>query len=257
MAMETRYELIVEYLGYGYHGWQAQPQVKTVQGTLEKVLRFVTGHERVRTLAAGRTDAGVSAEAMPVQLILDKPVNTEDLLPLLNAHLPTDIRVLYWEQVPDTFSVLEKVEWKMYRYRFSLRNLVAPPAAPLVAGVPGPLDQELMEACAALFLGEHDFRAYGYKLAPETDTVREVRLSALKYHLAPGQGLPRHWEYTVASGGFMRHQVRLMVGAIIACGQGQLSLEEVKGSLKNPAQASHYHLAPAAGLCLTVVKYKD
>ncbi|HAP58413.1 MAG TPA: tRNA pseudouridine(38-40) synthase TruA, partial [Cytophagales bacterium] len=222
--METRYELIVEYLGYGYHGWQTQPQVKTVQGTLERVLRYVTGHERVRTLAAGRTDAGVSADAMPVQLILDSPVDTETMLPKLNDHLPTDIRVIFWEKASGSFNILESVEWKMYSYRFSLKKLVGPRAAPFVAGVAGPLDTQRMEACAALFEGNHDFRAYGYQVPSDAETERMIRLSKLEYHIAPGNGLPRLWEYSVMSAGFMRHQVRLMVGSIIACGQGQLKL---------------------------------
>ncbi|HAA23850.1 MAG TPA: hypothetical protein DCP28_35640, partial [Cytophagales bacterium] len=70
-------------------------------------------------------------------------------------------------------------------------------------------------------------------------------------------GLPRLWEYSVMSAGFMRHQVRLMVGSIIACGQGQLKLADVAQSLQDPEAANHYHLAPAAGLRLVMVKYKE
>ncbi|MEL6536949.1 MAG: tRNA pseudouridine(38-40) synthase TruA [Bacteroidota bacterium] len=255
--METRYELIVEYLGYGYHGWQSQPQVKTVQGTLERVLRYVTGHERVRTLAAGRTDAGVSADAMPVQLILDQPVDTDAMLAKLNEHLPTDIRVIFWDKAPKGFNILEAVDWKMYSYRFSLRNLVSPSAAPFLAGVPGPLDTPRMEECAQLFEGTHDFRVYGYQVDQDTETQRTLRLSKLEYHFVPDEDLPRHWELRVMSRGFMRHQVRLMAGAIIACGQGELSLDEVKQSLEKPEEANHYYLAPAPGLRLVMVKYKS
>ena len=252
--MESRYLLTLRYLGYGYRGWQKQPQVKTVQGTLERTILYLTGMERIRTLAAGRTDAGVSAEAMPVMLITDAPIDPIQLLQDLRQTLPIDIEALALVAQADTFSILESVQEKEYRYRFAERPL-HPFTAPHLAPTGLILAPEAMLQGAGTFLGSHDFRAYTYQPKPDTVTMREIvssELIALPPGTLPYQNRPA-WEFRVRARGFLRHQVRLMAGTLMAIGQGHLSLAAVRESLNQPEQTHHYLLAPAEGLTLHAV----
>ena len=155
------YLLKIQYLGFRYHGWQKQPDVLTVERMMERTFAYVLGRKNFKLLAAGRTDAKVSANMAFVELFLDKsPLPEDDFLSLLNDNLPQDIRCLEIAEVDKTFNVMDAPKRKEYIYLFSFGEKSHPFAAPYMTTIAGPLDLATMQEAATLFEGTHDFRNY-------------------------------------------------------------------------------------------------
>ena len=113
----VRVKLVVQYDGKNFSGWQLQPQKRTVQGELEKVLSFLL-KEDIRIYASGRTDTGVSSYGQVVHFDCNQNVNTKKLLDSLNGLTPDDIAVTSCEIVPETFDARFSAKKKTYFYYF-------------------------------------------------------------------------------------------------------------------------------------------
>lgn len=220
----TRLKLLVAWDGRAYAGWQAQQNAPSVQDTLQAALGRLGAQPSFRAVAAGRTDAGVHAEAMPIHWDLPSHfrVPVERLARALNAHLPADIAVLGAEVAPPNFHARFSCTERRYIYRL----LVARERHPLYAGralhVMPPLRAEAMNEAAQGLTGTHDFAAFATQ--EERQTVRELRL----LHVRPG---PLVWEIHVHGESFLRHMVRGLVGTLLLVGQGKLGAGEVQGIL--------------------------
>jgi tRNA pseudouridine38-40 synthase len=152
-------KLTLSYDGYGYHGWQIQPGVPTVQGLLAEVIESLTG-ERLLPQASGRTDAGVHALAQVASFRTGSPIPLQNLKIVLNDRLPPSIRVLSVEEAAPDFHARHSARAKTYEYRI-YRGEVCPPFLFRYAWhYPYPLDEAAMAAAAALVVGEHDFTSF-------------------------------------------------------------------------------------------------
>ncbi|PTA67559.1 tRNA pseudouridine(38-40) synthase TruA [Deinococcus arcticus] len=229
-----RLRLTVAWDGAPYAGWQAQANAPSVQDTLHAAFARL-GPAPFRPVAAGRTDAGVHAEAMPVHVDLpaDFRVPPARLARALNAWLPPTVAVLDAAPAPPGFHARFSCLERRYVYRL----WCAPQRHPLWAGralhVPQPLDMAAMNAAAQALTGTHDFAAFATQ--EDRQTVRELR--ALTVVPGPGANGDGIWAIHVHGESFLRHMVRGLVGTLLLAGQGKLDPAGVAAILRSRQRA--------------------
>ncbi|MCG8615265.1 MAG: tRNA pseudouridine(38-40) synthase TruA, partial [Desulfobacterales bacterium] len=246
------YLVHIQYLGFRFHGWQRQPGVKTVESMVVKTLAFILGHEDFKILGAGRTDAMVSAGDAAFELFMKQEIDPEALLADLNHNLPPDIRALSVNAVGPAFNIIQAPKTKTYQYLFSFGEKPHPFCAPFMANFREDLDISLMTEGAERFTGAHDFVRYCTRPGEQTTTRRDIRESRIEPNTRITASFfpSRTWVYRVTAKGFMRHQVRLMMGQLIALGQGRISLADLEASLSGKIREPLDTIAPASGLML-------
>ncbi len=148
------------YDGTPFHGWQVQPDLTTVQGTLAQAIQRITG-ETVLPQGSGRTDAGVHALAQVASFALDSPIPPANFHRALNHALPPSIRVLSIEHAPARFHARHSALRKTYEYRIHPSgSICSPMLAPYVWACPFPLDLATLQQAATHILGTHDFASF-------------------------------------------------------------------------------------------------
>ena len=238
-----RIRIHLAYDGGGFYGWQVQPELPTIQGTLEAVLSGIEGAP-VDVAGSGRTDAGVHALDQVAAFNLANPIPPENLRRAMNRLLPHSIRVLSAEEAPADFHPRFHATAKTYEYRMARGEVCMPFEWPYVLHHPYPLDEERMVRLARAFEGEHDFTAYA--AADERDAegrskVRRVFSSLLERS-------PGHLTYRIRGSGFLKHMVRNVVGTLIEAGKGNIADGDVLPAKCGPT-------VPARGLFLVSVEY--
>lgn len=246
------YLFSISYFGARYKGWAIQPGQATVQGKLEKVLRFVLGHDDFSVLGGSRTDAGVSCLGGYVQIFLREKTEIESLLPAINQYLPQDIRLNSVREVRSNFNLIQSVNQKTYRYYFSNSDEFHPFASAYLVNIPRHLDWERMKESVKIFVGTHDFQAFCTPSPNKTDYFREI-ISAGIYPSTEflGQYFPQEiFFFEVTGKGFLHHQVRIMMNAIWGIGKGELAMDELSQMLIKAENLEKIAPAPANGLLL-------
>lgn len=250
---DSYYLVRLQYLGFRFHGWQKQPDVKTVQGTLEKTLKFIFDHDTFKTLASGRTDAMVSANEAYCHLTTKTSYETDWLLVELNKNLPQDIRVLEVKEMDASFDIIQAAKVKEYHYLFSHGTRNHPFCAAMMTGKNSVLDIKLMQKGAKLFEGKHNFKKYTKRANDLTVFEREVFSSEIVQNdLYTANFFPSEsYLYKVTGPGFMRYQIRIMMGTLFLLGSGEIDLEGFKKTLTNwDDEIVLNEIAPASGLIL-------
>ena len=261
MSYNYSYLITVEYLGFRWHGWQKQPDLKTVHWAIDKTLNFIAKGVKKKSIGVGRTDAKVSSKGFCFQMFIDEKINEEEFLQLFNKNLPSDIRASKIKPITDkNFNIIQHPKVKEYRYYFSVGTKNHPYAAPFITGYLDDLNIETMKAAARLFEGEHDFTHYCKRPNEATKVVRSVLCckivenTDLKASFFPDKS----YVLIVKGEGFLRNQIRLMMGALEKVGQGEYSLDLIKESLEfNNALKLAKVVAPASGLHLHNIEFKE
>jgi tRNA pseudouridine38-40 synthase len=248
-----------QFLGYRFHGWQKQPNTKTLHLMIDKTLRYVLQNQSFKTLAASRTDAKVSAQEAAFELFLrDEPLKNLPLfLEEFNVNLPQDFRALSIEEVSSDFNIIQDSKFKEYHYVFTQGEKCHPFCAPIMTTILEPLDIELMKKGAQLFQGLHNFKSYCYKATDNGLYKRELKTCKLiKNTLYTANFFPdESYILQVIGKGFGRHQIRLMMGALIKLGRGEVDLNFIENSLKQESLISIDYIAPASGLILNKIQF--
>ncbi|MDT7830600.1 tRNA pseudouridine(38-40) synthase TruA [Pricia sp. S334] len=255
MSKERHAYLIrLQYLGFRYSGWQIQPEHLTVEGMLTKTLKYVLPEGTdFKILGAGRTDAKVSALNAAFELLIHRPIDDfEDLLAILNTNLPPDIRILSIKPSSDKFNIIKDAKNKQYVYLFSFGGKNHPFCAPFLASIQENLDLGLMKKAARIFEGTHDFANYTVKEKRNSNTIRTISSCRLgENELLTASFFPkRSYLLTVEGPGFLRYQIRMIMGALIQLGRGGLSLQDIKVSLQEGTVFPLSYIAPGSGLLL-------
>jgi tRNA pseudouridine38-40 synthase len=240
--------LIIEYDGSGYHGFQWQNGLPSVQKELEKAIRKLTG-ERRRVISASRTDAGVHAKGQVVGFRTRSELSTSNLVNGLNHYLPRDIAVKAAYKVNDDFRVRRDAISREYSYYI----LNSPTRSPIREGrvhrVANPLNIAAMNQAAQTLIGQHDFASFvngdGSWLE---STVRNVFRAEVG---RDGEMVT----FRMAANSFLPHQVRATVGTLIRVGLGRMNLDEFRSIIEARLPGTAGPTAPACGLCLDRVNY--
>ena len=261
------WKLTLAYDGTAFHGWQVQPALPTVQGTLAAALREITG-ETVLPQGSGRTDAGVHAAGQVASFALEAPIPPPNLLRALNRKLPSAIRVLTAEHAPETFHARHSALRKTYEYRIFPRTpldpsqperICPPPLAPFVWDCPWAIRLDRVQTAAETILGEHDFTSFA-ATDPELDERTGTREPASRTAI---RRIDRScWQqeldllvYRVTGSGFLHHMVRNLVGTFVDAGAGRLAPEAIPAILAARDRRVAGPTAPARGLLLLSVEY--
>ena len=257
-------KVVLSYDGAEFSGWQVQPDVVTVQGTLASAIGRITG-EKVLPQGSGRTDAGVHALAQVMTFVTESSVPTENFVKALNDILPAAVRVLEASEAPPEFHARHSARAKTYRYRIYRESVCPPFLARYVWHYPYPLEERAMIRSAALVVGEHDFTSFA-AVDPERRTHREAAEMRDETDPEPISHVRRifssAWErtggefvYTVRGSGFLHHMVRNLVGTFILVGKGTLQAEDMTRILETRSRSAAGPTAPAGGLYLVNVEY--
>ncbi len=248
-------KITLAYDGSDFYGWQVQPGLATVQGTLAGALQRVTG-EDVLPQGSGRTDAGVHALAQVASCELESRIPAENLVIALNDVLPAAIRVLRIEEMPPGFHARKSAKAKSYEYRIYRGDICPPFLARYVYHHPYPLFEAAMAEAAAAVVGEHDFTSFA-AVDPEKGREEEEQRSNVRT-IFSSQIARRHEElvYSVRGSGFLHHMVRNLVGMFLLVGKTRLKPGDVSAILQARSRAANPGAtAPASGLYLVGVEY--
>lgn len=244
----SKFALTIEYDGTRYHGWQIQNDQRTIQGSLESAMQKLTQHS-VRIIGSGRTDTGVHARNQIAHFDSPSDAFSEDNFRLgLNAYLDEDIVVKKCQRVPDDFHARFWARQRDYSYTLSTK--------PLAIGreyrwyVRNSLDPALLEQCAEVVRGEHNFLSFMHARSDTENTICDIVESS--WIIAP-----KKLRYLICGNRFLHNMVRCLVGTMIEVARGRYSLEQFRLFIELPDTETPVVRAPARGLVLERVHYKD
>jgi tRNA pseudouridine38-40 synthase len=240
-------KLTLAYDGTPFHGWQRQPNLRTVQGELEQALGRLLNHE-VHLTGSGRTDAGAHAHGQVASLGTIRPIETGAVLRGANALLPPEIRVLQVEEAPAEFHARHSARAKTYEYRLCRDWVVSPFHCRYVYRFPYPLDPHTLDAAGRLFIGTHDFTSFSATAAEAEDRVRTI-------YGASWERNGNAWIFRIRGNGFLQYMVRTIVGTLLAAGQGRMDPERIPSIFEARDRRLAGPSAPAHGLHLVSVEY--
>ena len=237
-----RLRLTLEYDGTGFHGWAAQPELRTVEGELRGALGEL--YRSFESLAvAGRTDTGVHALGQVASVEVDGGPPAQRAAEALNTVLPDDVAVAGVEEEAPGFHARHSARSRAYRYRIFRRRTPSPFEARRSWWVPRPLDVGKLERSAGLLVGEHDFRAF---------TPTETQHEAFRREVLAARWVERggHLDFEIEADSFLRHMVRTLVGTMV-----DLDAERLPALLEGAERSEAGRTAPPWGLYLQRVTY--
>ena len=246
-------KLTLSYDGTAYAGWQIQPDQRTLQETLEIALEKIVG-KKTRTVASGRTDAGVHALEQVISFATECELSIDVLQKALNAHLPTDIAILEVREAAPGFHAIRDAIRKRYRYVIhdaAVRDVFARHYAWHLARR---LDSEAMHRAAQNLVGTHDLRSFETTGSERLSSVRTI--SDIRVRRQEENNLSRI-VIEVEADGFLYNMVRAIVGSLVEVGRGARGegwLAEVVAAKDRRAAGM---TAPPQGLFLVHVTYDD
>ena len=255
------YFIELQFLGFRYSGWQKQPHQKTIEGMLVKTLKFILPDRKFKILGTSRTDAKVSAMEAAFELYLkDEPLeDLSEFINIFNINLPPDIKVVRIKKVNKNFNIINDCLEKEYIYLFSHGTKNHPFSAPFITGVQEELDLELMKEAASLYVGTHSFKAYTTKDSLKKQLTRLVYSCEIVHNdILQANFFPeKSYALIIKATGFLRYQVRMIMAALIGVGKHELTLEDIKESLKEDTTQVFTSIAPGSGLMLRSLSFEE
>jgi tRNA pseudouridine38-40 synthase len=246
-----RFKLTIEYAGTRYSGWQIQQNARTVQGEIDRSVRTVTGRNDFELYGSGRTDAGVHALAQVAHLDVSTSVPAETLRRRLNDELPADINILAADPVPHRFHARHDAVARRYVYQLAVRRTAF--AKPYVWWIKDPIDVDRMREAARAFVGMRDFQSFAAtERGAGEDKSTLVLVEGLEI-VADGDLVL----VAIEGSHFLWKMVRRIVGVLVEIGRGGLEPDAAAALLDESSAAPARLTAPASGLFLERVYYKD
>lgn len=255
--MIHHYKIVLQYKGTRYLGWQIQPESAglTVQGELNKALEVISKSKNVKSLGAGRTDAGVHALGQVAKVGIELSIDSANLVKALNVNLPDDIRVLSCELSDEEFFPTVHAKSKEYHYRFTCTRTFTAFQNDLIQNHPFELDIEKMREACKVLVGTHDFSNFFCEGTEVASNVREIFECEI-LEIPQGEWmLPKHYVFRIVGNGFLKQMVRLLMGALWNIGRGKITIADLKKSLGPEKVQRLGPVAPPHGLYMVRVNY--
>jgi tRNA pseudouridine38-40 synthase len=245
----TRLALVIEYDGTNYFGFQWQEKVSTIQGELEKALSNLTG-EKLRVVAASRTDTGVHARGQVVSFDTGSSLPAETFVHGLNHYLPEDIAVKSAYRIKGSFLVRSMATSREYSYRILNSQTRSPITARFAHRIADELDVEAMHRASQILVGIHDFASFASGISDIKDksTIRQVYETKVE---RDGELII----FNIVANAFIRHQIRSTIGALVQVGLNKMSETEFIGIMEARKPGLAGPTLPSCGLCLIRVNY--
>lgn len=239
-----RYLITFSYDGTKYSGYQKQPNLKTIQGEIETSLKKINGGKEVTIHSSGRTDKGVHAINQKAHFDFDKDINCYKLRCAINRYIDDDIYIKSVQKVSDNFHARYMVKKKTYVYKINI-GIYNPIERNYVFQYNRPLDLNKLLEQANYLVGTHDFSAFVNKEDGIKDFVRTIySVSVCKEDDII--------TITFVGNGFIKYQIRNMVGALIECNNKNKNIKQI---LESKKRESYGKIAPSCGLYLYDVEY--
>ena len=241
----ARFKITIQYDGTKFFGWQFQPEKRTVQDELEKVISTFSDGEKIKVFGAGRTDTGVHALSQVAHFDLNTDLDTCNLIKALNAHLSEDILVESLDVVPADFHARYSAQIRYYRYQCYTGNNVL---FRNQSWITGQLDQSILQSVAETVVGEHDFLSFCKFRIDMKSTVCKIYESVWKKQ-------DKMLIYYVSGNRFLHHMVRYLTGTMVEISREKFTIESFLNLLNNPEKNVQIFKAPPQGLILEKVDY--
>lgn len=243
-----RFLIKFSYDGTNYSGFQTQPGLNTIQEKLEEALAIINNGQKTNIVATGRTDKGVHALCQYAHADIDVDITEYKLKRAMNSNLPDDIHVIETHIVPNDFHARYFVKNKEYKYYINLGEY-NPLERNYVFQYNYILNVDKMKDAIQVFLGTHDFRAFVTESKEKENCVRTINYVNVEQE-------NNKLIITFRGDGFLRYQVRNMVGILIRVGENKISTEDVERILMSKDRTTTGKTAPPEGLYLTNVSYE-
>lgn len=244
----SRFKLTIEYDGTGYHGWQRQNNLPTIQGEIEAAIKNVV-QKSVDLSIAGRTDAGVHALAQVAHVDIETGISPDKLRLAINHFLAhKGIAVLNCEHAPDDFHARFNAKARSYTYKIINRR------APLTLDknrayhIARPINVLAMQKAALYLLGTHDFSTFRDSECQAQSPIKTLDILEIFQH-------KENITIFCKSKSFLHHQVRNMVGSLCLVGLDKWTPEDLKKALEEKDRTKGGPTAPACGLYFVSVDY--
>ena len=242
-----RYLLTISYDGTDFSGYQKQGNLRTVQSEMEKALKFINGGKETIITSSGRTDKGVHAICQKAHVDIDVKITPYKLMRALNSNLPKDIHVIKTEAVNSDFHARYMVKEKEYQYKLNMGEY-NPINRNYIYQYGKQLDLEKMQKAIKYFLGTHSFKSF----TPNKDK-RDNYIRTINYvNIGVENDIVT---FTFRGNGFIKYQIRNMVGYLIKVGEGKKKGEDIPKILEKEDRRMASITAHSEGLYLTNVIY--
>lgn len=247
----VRYKAVIAYDGTNFHGFQNQPNGRTVQGEIEKTLQKMANGQRISIHGSGRTDSGVHALGQVIHFDYPEERPLERMRFALDTQTPEDIGVLQVEQVAEDFHARYLVKEKTYQFKVDIGKPRSPFRRHYASYFPYPLDIEKMQQALPDLLGTHDFTSFCASGSSIEDKVRTIYEARLEVNAA-GDELT----FTFRGDGFLYKMIRILVGTLLKIGNNRLPVDSIPTILAAKDRNLAGPTAHPEGLYLVKVRYE-
>ena len=241
-----RYLVTFSYDGTLFQGYESQPNLRTVENELKKVLKFINNKD-TKIIASGRTDKGVHALKQCAHVDIDVDITEYKLKRAMNSLLPSDIHVISTKIVDNNFHARYMVKEKVYEYKLNIGEY-NPCERNYIYQYNKALNIDLMNDAIKDFIGKHDFTSFTPNKDKKDNCVREIYDAFIKKE-------NDIVTFTFRGNGFIKYQIRNMVGLLIQIGNGKKKKDCIKDILFNKDRSQGFRTAHAEGLYLVDIKY--
>ncbi len=241
------YLISFSYDGTLFHGFEKQKGYRTIEDEMEKALTYINNGKSTKLVASGRTDKGVHALKQTAHVDILVKITEDKLKRAMNSLLPDDIHVIDAHEVSEDFHARYMVKEKVYEYKLNMGEL-NPLERNYVYQFGKKLDVKLMRDAIKLFKGVHDFKAFTPNKDKRVSYVREIYDANIA---EDGDILT----FTFKGNGFIKYQIRNMVGLLIQIGLGKKEVNSVTKIIESKNRSAGFKTAHPEGLYLVDVKY--
>ena len=207
----------LEYDGTNYHGWQIQKELPTIQGELKKAFELVLPNEKINIIGSGRTDQGVHANGQVASLHISNNIDLPKLFKSINGIINDDIYIKNFEIMDENFNARFSAQHRLYKYY--LTKEYSPFKKNIAWFLKSNIDVKLLEACASVLIGEHDFSMLS------KNNIEVQNKNCIIYE-SVWEDSKNELIYTIKANRFLHHMVRFIVGASIETAKSKIQLDD-------------------------------